>query len=170
MLLTVGAVQALALGDPREGVTAWKRIARLTERRGSPLDVVAYAMWAVWSPWRALRARALGALGDHDAARELADEELVLARGTGAPWLIGRGLRLRAELDGAAGVLALHEAVAFLEHSSARLEHAKAVMALARALAAAGRRDDAATQAGRAREVAAACGADALARAAGDLV
>ena len=60
-------------------------------------------------------------------------QELALARRIGAPWVVGRALRLLGELDGSVDVL--EEAVALLAGSGARLEHAKAVAALARALA-----------------------------------
>ncbi len=271
VLLTVAATQVIALGDPAEGVSVWEHIARITEGRGSPLDVVAYAMWGgvahlwagdlleaeawlerayesqllwgmeinaengyssafialtrlergdpvgaraalerladpgpdpadgarfwagskaelllaegrpaevlpitaylrdtrppdvhpLWVPWRGLRTRALAALGDRDAARAQAEEELGLARRIGAPWVVGRALRLLGEIDGSVDVL--EEAVTLLAGSGARLEHAKAVAALARALAASGRAGEATARAAQARELALRCGADGLA-------
>ncbi len=118
-----------------------------------------------WAPWRTQRARALAALGAREEALALAGEELDLARGTGAPWIIGRGLRIRGELAGADGVDGLREAVALLGGSTARLEHAKALAALARVLTAAGHGDEAAPLRAQARELAERCGAGGLARA-----
>jgi hypothetical protein len=274
VLMTVAAVQVVALGDPAEGVAMWHHIARVTEGRGSPLDVIAFALWGglahlwagdlteaeawldrayesqrlwgmvlnpengyspgfaalvrlergdlrgarsaldrvigdptevpsegarfwsaslaevllvegrpegvlqitdhlratrpaqthpLWSPWRSLRSRALAALGEHEQARVLAEEELALARRIGAPWLVGRGLRLLGELDG--DVAVLEQAVTLLAGASARLEHAKALAALARGLEAGGRHDEAAALGAEARDLALRCGADGLARA-----
>ncbi len=275
VLLTVAATQVIALGDPAEGVAVWERIARITEGRGSPLDVVAYAMWGgvahlwagdlieaeawlerayesqllwgmeinaengyssafialtrlargdlpgaraalerlddpgpdpadgarfwagshaelllaegraaevlpiteylrdtrppdvhpLWVAWRGLRTRALAALGRDDEARAQAMQELALARRIGAPWVLGRALRLLGELDGSVAVL--EEAVRLLAGSGARLEHAKAVAALARALHAGDRRDEAAARASEAHDLASRSGADGLARALG---
>ena len=82
----------------------------------------------LWSPWRSLHARAAEGEGDRATASRLAAEELALARRGGAPWVVGRSLRLLGELtaDGAA----LREAVALLDGTSARLERAKAHAAL----------------------------------------
>jgi hypothetical protein len=81
----------------------------------------------VWAPWRSLRARALAQLGEIGPARALACADLELARRVGAPWVIGRSLRILAEVDpGDGAVGAAREAVALLEGSSARLELAKA--------------------------------------------
>jgi hypothetical protein len=61
------------------------------------------------------------------------DEELALARRSGAPWVVGRGLRLLGALVGDTALL--REAVALLDGTSARLERAKAHAALGDALA-----------------------------------
>jgi hypothetical protein len=79
----------------------------------------------IFSPWRGLRARAEA---DRESASRLAGEELALARRSGAPWVVGRSLRLLGELTG--DVAALREAVALLDPTSARLERAKAHAAL----------------------------------------
>jgi len=118
----------------------------------------------VWSPWRTQRARALAGLGDREQALALARDELELARQIGAAWVIGRGLRLLGELEGADGVEHLREAVTLLANASARLEHAKALAGLAGALAGAGHADEAAAARAEARELAERCGADGLAR------
>ena len=66
--------------------------------------------------------------GDRATASRLAAEELALARRSGAPWVVGRSLRLLGELTSDAA--ALREAVALLDGTSARLERAKAHAAL----------------------------------------
>ena len=103
-------------------------------------------------------------LGETAAARELAHADLELARRVGAPWVIGRGLRLLAELESDARRLELaREAVARLGETSARLELAKAQMLLAGALSAAGNEADARAAWSHAHELALACGAASLA-------
>ncbi|HEY6761827.1 MAG TPA: BTAD domain-containing putative transcriptional regulator [Baekduia sp.] len=82
----------------------------------------------VWAPWRGLRARALHGLGQPDAALAHAREELDVARAVGAPWVIGRSLRLVGELASDRALLA--EAAALLDASTAGLERAKAQRAL----------------------------------------
>ncbi|HEX8105198.1 MAG TPA: AAA family ATPase, partial [Solirubrobacteraceae bacterium] len=113
----------------------------------------------VWAPWRTLRARGFAQLGRRDEALELAAEELELARRVGAPWVVGRGLRLLAELQGADGVASAREAVERLAPTSARLELAKAHAALGDALAAAGTAGEAAAAWRAAADVAGGCGA-----------
>jgi tetratricopeptide (TPR) repeat protein len=108
----------------------------------------------LWSPWRSLRARAEAATGNRDSASRLLAEELALARRSGAPWVVGRGLRLLGELEGE--VAPLREAVALLDGTSARLERAKAHAALGDALA-----DASAWR--TALQLAERCGADGLA-------
>jgi tetratricopeptide (TPR) repeat protein len=118
----------------------------------------------VWAPWRALRARALMQLGDPSQARELAHADLELARRVGAPWVIGRGLRILAETQENEARLDLaREAVSSLEETSARLELAKARVVLARALAETGDEAGARGAWARAAELAAECGAEGLA-------
>jgi DNA-binding SARP family transcriptional activator len=90
----------------------------------------------VWAPWRSLRARALFGLGQDDTARALAADDLAAARRTGAPWVIGRGLRILGELTpGAEGEALLREADALLAPTTAGLERAKTRRALTRASA-----------------------------------
>jgi tetratricopeptide (TPR) repeat protein len=109
----------------------------------------------VWSPWRSLRARVAEAEGDRDSASRLAAEELALARRSGAPWVVGRGLRQLGAIEGDAS--ALREAVALLDATSARLERAKAYAALGDTL-----RDEAAWR--TALALAERCDADGLAQ------
>ncbi len=175
----VGARTALERNDASTGTSDGSRFWRmsqaellLAERRPAEALAVTVEIEAVrppqthpvWSPWRTLRARALAALGEHEQALALARDELRLARGTGAGWVIGRGLRLLGELEGTGGVEHLREAAALLADGSARLEHAKALAALSRALAANGHDEEAASLRAEARERAERCGADGLAR------
>jgi DNA-binding CsgD family transcriptional regulator len=86
-------------------------------------------------PWRSAAARAAARLGDPDAARAEAAEEVDLARATDAPRAIGVALRALAEVDHAgARVEYLREAVGVLEASEARLEHGHALCDLGVAL------------------------------------
>jgi DNA-binding SARP family transcriptional activator len=118
----------------------------------------------VWAPWRSLRARALVMLGRRDEAAALATEDLALARQTEAPWVIGRGLRILGEIEGAPGIDRVREATALLDGTSARLERAKAHAALA-AVATGSEAD---TARATARELARRCGAEGLVAALGD--
>jgi hypothetical protein len=102
----------------------------------------------IFSPWRGLLARVAAGEGDRETASRLADEELALARRSGAPWVVGRALRQLGALTGDAGTLGA--AVTLLDATSARLERAKAHAALG----------DAVTALALARQ----CGADGLAR------
>jgi tetratricopeptide (TPR) repeat protein len=122
----------------------------------------------VWAPWRNLRARALTQLGRQEEARRLALDDLDLARRVGAPWVIGRGLRMLAEVEESTEgrVQTARAAVAALSETSAALELAKANMTLAEALDNADQNGDAAQAASAARAMACRCGADGLARSA----
>ena len=86
--------------------------------------------------WRTEAALALHALGEEDQAREVAAEELKLARHWGAPRALGRALRINGLLaqDGEQGLALLAEAEAVLAFSPARLEHARALADLGAAL------------------------------------
>jgi DNA-binding CsgD family transcriptional regulator len=80
-------------------------------------------------PWRSRAALAQAALGRRDAGRELADEELDLARRYGAPRAVGVALRARGMIEeGPAALELLAEAVAVLAGSQSRLEHARALV------------------------------------------
>jgi DNA-binding SARP family transcriptional activator/tetratricopeptide (TPR) repeat protein len=118
----------------------------------------------VWAPWRTLRARALAQLGESAQARELALEDLSLAREIGAPWVIGRGLRILSELGGPDRLDAAREAVDQLSGTSAQLELAKAQLALGEALAAAGDSSAARETLAAAAELGERCGAVGLTR------
>jgi tetratricopeptide (TPR) repeat protein len=135
----------LADGRPREALAISERLQPMR-----PPD-----MHPLWAPWRSLRARALDALGRAEEAVALAEEDLALARRTEAPWVMGRGLRILGEIEGAAGLAHLREATALLDGSSARLERAKAHAALA----AVAHGEEAGAARATARELARRCGA-----------
>jgi hypothetical protein len=162
--------------DPRpDGARFWlASLAELALADGRPADALGITerleptrppdTHPVWAPWRSLRSRAMAALGETTEARRLAVEDLELARRVGAAWVIGRGLRLLAELPGPDRVQVARDAVARLTGSSARLEAAKARATLADALAEAGSVGEARAEWAAAAELAQACGAAGLAR------
>ena len=166
--------------DPRpDGARFWLAShAELALAEGRAADAVAISerleptrpahTHPLWAPWRSLRARALATLGDVEEARRLALEDLELCRRVGAEWVIGRGLRILAEIDGPDRVELAREAVTRLTGTSARLELAKAQTALAGALAAGGAVDDARSHRAAAAELAQICGATGLARVAAE--
>ncbi|MDQ3722749.1 MAG: AAA family ATPase [Actinomycetota bacterium] len=81
--------------------------------------------------WRSQAALALETLGEHDHATRLADEELALARATGAARAIGIALHATALLnDGQARRERLEEAVTVFDGSGADLEQARALVDL----------------------------------------
>lgn len=114
-------------------------------------------------PWRSTAASALHALGDHDAARRLAVEELDLARAFGAHRPIGIALRVMGVVEGgAAGIEHLEEAARLLSGTPCRLETARTLVDLGGALRRAGRRADAIAHLDEALELAERCGSMAL--------
>ena len=116
------------------------------------------------APWRSGAALAQLALGDPDAARSSAAEEVELARELGAPRALGVALRAQGLVSGGSEGLAMLEAsVGALEQSQARLELAKSLAELGGALRRCGRRVDARKPLRRALELATHCGADPLA-------
>jgi DNA-binding CsgD family transcriptional regulator len=113
--------------------------------------------------WRSTLALALP-----DSSREealaLADLELDLARKIGQPRAIGIALRACGLLSkGEQQISLLAEAIAALEASPSRLEHARALTDLGAALRRASRRSEARQVLVRALDLAAGCGASALA-------
>ena len=106
------------------------------------------------SRWRPNKALALHGLGRSDEARAVAEEELDLARASGAPSGLGRALRVLGTV--AKDREALREAVAVLEGTPSRLE-------LARSLAALGAAENAHEHLVRALELAEICGAGSVA-------
>ena len=117
---------------------------------------------AEW-PWRSGMARALHALDRDREARELADEELAIARGWGAGRPIGAALRTLSVLEeGADGERRLRDAVDVLAAAPARLEHAKALIELGSALRRRNQRSAARELLREGVELAQRCGATAL--------
>jgi DNA-binding CsgD family transcriptional regulator len=92
-------------------------------------------------PWRSSAALAHSALGHHDRAVELADEELERAGAFGEPRAIGIALRVTGMVrSGPERLEYLEQAVRVLEPSPARLEHARALIELGATLRRGGRR------------------------------
>jgi ATP/maltotriose-dependent transcriptional regulator MalT len=117
-------------------------------------------------PWRSAAALAAAALHDTGQARELAAEEVAIAREIGAPRTLGVALRALGVV--AEDRAALEEAVAVLAPSGAALEHARAQVDLGAALRRANQRVAARDQLRAGLDGAAACGAHALAERARD--
>jgi len=129
--------------------------------------------WDVRTPvltqWRADAALILSAAGEIDEAERLIDEELARCRAFAAPRTLGIALRAAGAVrQGAAGMRDLQEAVAVLQDSPARLVYAGALYDLGAALRRSGRRSDARPALNTAVELAARCGATALASMAHD--
>jgi DNA-binding CsgD family transcriptional regulator len=121
--------------------------------------------------WRSGAVAASAALGDLEAARELAAEDIERAREFGAPRALGLALRAAGRLAGGdRGIALLREACEVLASSPARLEHAHAQADLGVELLAAGHRVAAREPLKGALDTAHECGATALAeRARADL-
>jgi DNA-binding CsgD family transcriptional regulator len=116
-------------------------------------------------PWRSEAAMLATRLQERDTARELAEEDLAIARPFGAPRPIGSALRaLGAATGGREGVALLEEAVAVLESSGAVLEHAHALGDLGSMLRRSGSRAQARAPLRDALAIARSCGGVALAR------
>jgi DNA-binding CsgD family transcriptional regulator len=87
------------------------------------------------NPWRGLAARCLHRLGDVDAARELAAQDLVVARRWGTPRRVGSALRV-AGIVGPPdhAIPTLRDSVRILAPSAARLEYLYSLCELGSAL------------------------------------
>ncbi|MFF7454140.1 ATP-binding protein [Kitasatospora sp. NPDC008115] len=121
----------------------------------------------VWAPWLGHLARAI-APDQPDRARDLAEEAVRRARATGTDSAIGSTLRLCAAVhEGPRAADLLTQAVRHLERSPARYEHALALVDLGESL---GPAPAARTTLARGLELAAHCGAEALATRAGILL
>jgi DNA-binding CsgD family transcriptional regulator len=159
--------------------------ARLCIADGHPAaaldELLAIARWEeAWKPatgivpvaWRSAAALAQMALGDMEAARALAEDEVALARRFGAARPIGVALRALGLIeDTERGLALLDEAVVVLERAEDRLEHARALVDLGAALRRASRSTEARTRLAQGMDVAHSCGATALVeRAHGELV
>ena len=115
------------------------------------------------SPHRSLLAFGLAQLGEVEDARQLAAEELELARAWGTPSVIGAAQRVAGLVaDREPGIELLREAVATLEGSEAKLEHAHALVDLGAALRRAGKRTEGREHLAQGLELADECAATAL--------
>jgi DNA-binding CsgD family transcriptional regulator len=95
-------------------------------------------------PWRSEAALTHLALGDHESARRLSEEEHELARAFGAPRALGVATRAAGLVAGGArGELLLREAIELFERSDASLERARALADLGAMLRRRNRRSDA---------------------------
>jgi DNA-binding CsgD family transcriptional regulator len=95
-------------------------------------------------PWRSEAALAHRALGDHESAARLAEEELELARAFGAPRALGVASRAAGVVAGGErGELLLREAIDAFEVGDASLERARALADLGAALRRRNRRTEA---------------------------
>jgi DNA-binding SARP family transcriptional activator/tetratricopeptide (TPR) repeat protein len=114
VLAAAGRMQA-ECGDLRGALALLMTYGRYErkERLGNPAS----------APWRSTAARICAALGQHEQARELADEGLAKAHQWGTPRVIGAALRcLGTVTGGTQGRRLLAEAVTVLETSPARRE------------------------------------------------
>jgi DNA-binding CsgD family transcriptional regulator len=95
-------------------------------------------------PWRSEAALAQLALGDHESAGRLAEEELELARAFGAPRALGVAMRAAGVVAGGdRGASLLREAIDALERGDASLERARALADLGALLRRRNRRTEA---------------------------
>ncbi|WP_434441529.1 AAA family ATPase [Lentzea sp. E54] len=122
-VLTVRGRMLTARGDDHEALEAFLAAGRHC------------AAWPYRNPaalaWRSGAALACAAMGDGERARELALEEVELARSWGAPRALGMALRAAGRVTaGTAGRTLLEEAVQVLRGSPARLELARALVDL----------------------------------------
>ena len=126
----------VAQGRIDEGLADFLGVGRLATR--------AHVTCPGYLAWRSEAALAYLALGEHEAARRLADEELELARIYGAPRVLGLAKHAAGlVLGGDQGVSLLREAVDALERSNARLERARALTDLGAMLRRRNRRTEA---------------------------
>lgn len=115
--------------------------------------------------WRSQAATALARLGRHDEALALAEHELELAHGFGAPRAIGVALRATGVVQGGAdGLARLRESVDVLSCAPAQLEHARSLASLGMALRHGRRAVEARMPLQRALDLAVHCGASPLAQ------
>ena len=111
-------------------------------------------------PTRASAALAHAQLGEHRRARELARDELALARVWGTPSALSFALRTAGIVTGGEeGIELLRSAAAAVEHSPARVERARSLIEFGAALRRAGHRLDSREPLRAALELADRCGA-----------
>jgi DNA-binding CsgD family transcriptional regulator len=94
--------------------------------------------------WRSQAALAHLQLGEQDAARALAAEEVEVAKQWGAPRALAKALRVQGMVEGGkAGLPLLYEAVELLRDSRAMLERARGLLELGSALRRSNQRSEA---------------------------
>jgi ATP/maltotriose-dependent transcriptional regulator MalT len=159
LLFRARAGLASARGDHGAALADALVAGRIAEQFGFVNPAVDFGL-----TWQSEAALAHHFLGEDDAARDLAEEQLELARLWGAPRTLGQALRILGVVEtGEAALERLHEAVAVLETSPARLEHAYALTDLGSALRRANQRAAAREPLRRGLELAQRCGATRLA-------
>jgi len=123
---------ALARGDGDSAILDALDCGRLRDMQGRPNPA--------WTPWRSVAAHGHLLNGNFVRAREMARQELELARAFGAPRAIGIALRARALAaeDQEERLNLQREAVAVLSPSHAKLEYARALVELGATLRAGG--------------------------------
>jgi DNA-binding CsgD family transcriptional regulator len=116
-----------------------------------------------FTSWRSTAALALHQLGRLTEARDLADENLELARAFMAPLSLGEALRTAADVGHTTRrIELLEEAVDVLKRSGAALEYAKATIDLGAVHASEGRQDEALRSLRRGADLASRCKAQPL--------
>ena len=154
LLLTRGSLR-LAGDDPAGALADLEEAGARQRAWGEPNPSVSW--------WRSTMALARSALGDREAALAVAEEEIELARGWGAPRALGVALRAAGVVEGGhAGAERLREAVDVLSASYARLEHGRALADLGEVALADGDLPEARALLGEALDLATTCGAGAL--------
>ena len=143
----------LAMGETRAGVADLLELGRRAEKEN-------WSGTAGTPTYRTYAAPAVAALGESIHARELAAQELDLARAWGAPRAIGMALRVAGVVTvGDERLDLLTQAVAQLRASPAQLELARALVDLGAALRREGRATDARDPLREGADLAARCGA-----------
>jgi DNA-binding CsgD family transcriptional regulator len=151
----------IAQGRPEDALGDLVACGRRVEARGVRNPAI-----IAWRSWAAV---VLGQLGQQERARELATEELELARTFGAPTTEAFALcQVGRTIAGAAGLELLRESVALLERGSAALPQSLALVELGAALRRAGLRVEAREHLRQAQLLAEHAGAARVARRARD--
>jgi DNA-binding CsgD family transcriptional regulator len=155
MLLYSRGHLRLAAGAARAALADFEALARRDELSGLHTPAI---------PSAAPRALAHLRLGERDAARVLAHEELERARRWNTPSALAYALRAAGLVEGGTeGIALLREAVAAVDGSAARLEHARSLTELGAALRRAGLRREARETLREALDLADRCSAPRLA-------
>jgi DNA-binding CsgD family transcriptional regulator len=146
----------LAAGRYHEALDDLLGCGSLTERFQTPNPALL--------PWRSTAARAAIALGDRERAVTLADAEVELTSGYGAPRALGIALVAAGLAHGGDdGIDRLRAAVETLRPSAARLEHARALVELGAVLRRGNRRKESRQPLQEGLDLARRCGATVLA-------